>query len=495
MVRDNVCSDCSGSGGSQEDVSGSMFVRQVRKTIARYHLLGPGDRVVAGVSGGVDSMVLLRLLSALREDFGFSLVVAHVNHGLRPDESKREAELVENESSRLGLPFEYGQFDVRSYSRTAGLSLQDAARRVRFRFFKELLLKYGAHRVALGHHADDQVETILLRLFRSSGLTGLKGMLPLREGWVIRPLLETWRREIESFAAERKIPYLDDSSNLRRDYLRNRLRLDLIPLIEKEYQSNFKELVLKSSVILREEDHCLEGEAGKACQNLIREGQGGITFSFSEFRAYPLPLQWRIVKRLLGGIYREEERQEDEAWSAIRPLYEKLRHPAPSFLLELPHGVKVEKRYDEVTVRRGEAMPARPFETELKTPGRTLIEEIGKEVEVEPEPELEAKEIRDRLERENVIVPPFVAFLDYERLHFPLRMRSFRPGDRFQPLGARGEQKLKEFFIDHKIPRRERPGIPLLVSEERIVWVVGYRISEWAKVTEKTERIVRVEVK
>ncbi len=248
-----------------------MLFRRVKKTIDRYHLLDRDDRIIVAVSGGVDSMVMLHLLNALRKDFGLSLIVAHVNHGLRPDESKKEAELVEQESTRLGLPFEYGRFDAREFSRAAGLSLQDGARRIRLHFFKTLLLKYEARKIALGHNADDQVETILLRLFRGSGLKGLKGMLPIREGRVIRPLLETWRKEIESFAGENKIPYLTDSSNLKRDYLRNRIRLDLIPLIEREYQSNFKELVLRTSAILREEDGCLEREAEKAFQTMVHE--------------------------------------------------------------------------------------------------------------------------------------------------------------------------------------------------------------------------------
>ncbi len=464
-----------------------MLLETARKTIGRYHLLDRGDRIVAGVSGGADSMVLLHLLCLIREEYDLSLIVAHVNHGLRPEESEKEAELVEKESSRLGLPFEYGRFDARGFSLRAGFSLQDAARRLRYHFFGALLRKHRAQKIALGHHADDQVETILLRLLRGSGLRGMRGMLPIRDGRVIRPLLEARREEIESFAAERKIPYLLDSSNLKKDYLRNRLRLDLIPRIEREYQPNLKELILKTSLLLREEDDCLEGVAGKAYEKMIREEKKGFSFRFSEFEAYPAPIQWRVVRRLLDRVY-EEETGEDEAWISIRPFYEKLKHPASSFLLELPHGIRAEKRYDEVTLRRWGAGPVPPFEIELCCPGLTPIEEIGKQVKVE----IEKNDAR--LGREDFVQAPAVAFLDYHRLRFPLKMRNFRPGDRFQPLGVRGEQKLKEFFIDHKIPRFERAGIPLLVSGERIVWVVGHRISDQARVSDETKEIVRIEV-
>jgi tRNA(Ile)-lysidine synthase len=459
-----------------------MLIRQVKKTIDRHHLLDRDDRMVVAVSGGVDSMVMLHLLNALRKDLGLCLIVAHVNHGLRPDESKKEAELVEQESTRLGLPFECGQFDAREFSRAAGLSLQDGARRIRLHFFRTLLLKYEARKLALGHNADDQVETILLRLFRGSGLKGLKGMLPIRERRVIRPLLETWRKEIESFAREKKIPYLTDSSNLKRDYLRNRIRLDLIPLIEREYQSNFKELVLRTSAILREEDDCLDREAEKAFQAMVHEEPEEFSFRSSHFNSLNSSIQWRVLLNLLDRAYHEERCE--EAWSSIDPLYEKLRHSRPSFLLELPHGIQVEKRYDKVRLKKGKINLVPPFEVEVSAAGRTLIEELGKEVWVE--------EFNGELREGDLTQSPEVVFLDYQKLQFPLTIRNFRPGDRFKPLGVKGEQKLKEFFIDHKIPRFERPGICLLISGERIVWVVGYRISEEVKITEQTKRVLRM---
>jgi tRNA(Ile)-lysidine synthase len=459
-----------------------MMFRRVKKTIDRYHLLDRDDRMIVAVSGGVDSMVMLHLLNALRKDLGLTLIVAHVNHGLRPDESKKEAELVEQESIRLGLPFEYGRFDAGEFSRAAGLSLQDGARRIRFHFFKTLLLKYDARKIALGHNADDQVETILLRLFRGSGLKGLKGMLPIREGRAIRPLLETWRKEIESFAGENKIPYLTDSSNLKRNYLRNRIRLHLIPLIEREYQSNFRELVLRTSAILREEDDCLEREAEKAFRTMVHEEPEGFSFRFSDFgNLYP-SIRWRVLLSLLDRVYHEENCE--QSWSSVDSLYKKLRHSSPSFLLELPHGIQAEKRYDQVKLKKGKIKLVPPFEVEVSASGRTLIEELRKEVWVE--------EFNGELSQEDLAQSREVVFLDYQKLQFPLRMRNVRPGDRFQPLGVKGEQKLKEFFIDHKIPRFERPEICLLVSGERIVWVVGHRISEQAKVAEQTKRILKI---
>ena len=462
-----------------------MLFDRVKRTIDRYHLLERGDRLIVGVSGGIDSMVLLHLLNTYRREFNLSLIVAHVNHGLRPGESEEEANLVQKESERLGLHFEYGQFDVKRFQRAGGLSVQDAGRRIRFHFFKSILLKYQAQKIALGHNADDQVETVLLRLIRGSGLQGLKGMLPIREGRVIRPLLEVWKEEIESFAREKGIPFLLDSSNLKEDYLRNRVRLSLIPLIEREYQPAFKEIVMKISAILREENDYLDRGAEESYQKIIHQENETLSFKFSEFQALHKAIQWRVIQKIWGRMDKEEMIMEESEGLDVDSIYRQLHQSSPSFLLELPRGIYLEKQYDMVLLKKGRVKPLTPFEAELVMPGRTFIGEIGREVVAE-------ETVRD--EKFKVFKEsPNTALLDYEKLQFPLKVRNFRPGDRFQPLGVKGTQKLKKFFIDHKIPKFERPKIPLLISGEKIVWIVGYRIDEQVKVTEKTQRVLRVE--
>ena len=485
MVWENGGRNSRRSVGRKEDVSAAMLLHRVKRAIDRYGLLEKGDRLIVGVSAGVDSMVLLHLLNAYREAFHLSLIVAHVNHGLRPEESEREAGLVREESERLGLPFEYGQFNVKEFRKLGGLSPQDAARRIRFHFFYDHLRKHHAQKIVLGHNADDQVETILLRLIRGSGLQGLKGILPIREGRVIRPLLETWRGEIESFAVGEKIPFLLDSSNLKKDYLRNRIRLSLIPLIERDYQPNFKEILLRTSAILREENDCLERGAEEAFERIVREGKDALSFKFSEYRSLHQAIQWRVTKRILGRVYDWGTMMEEEEWPDVQRIHQKLHSSSPSFLLELTHGVWLEKRYDVVSVGKGGIKAFPPFEVELTFPGRTFIEEIGKEVVIGETGGDEFRTYRGSFD---------TAFMDFESLRLPLRMRNFRPGDRFCPLGVKGSQKLKDFFIDHKVPRFERPKIPLLISGERVAWIVGYRIDERVKVTEKTNKILKVKV-
>jgi tRNA(Ile)-lysidine synthase len=462
-----------------------MLFDQFRRTIDRYHLLEKGDRLIVGVSAGVDSMVLLHLLNAYCEAFHLFLIVAHVNHGFRPEESEKEAELVQKESEQLGLPFEYGQFNVKEFQKLSGFSPQDAARKIRFQFFDDLLKKHHAKKIALGHNADDQVETILLRLIRGSGLQGLKGILPLREGKVIRPLLEVWREEIESFAIEKGIHFRLDSSNLKPDYLRNRIRLALIPSVEREYQPNFKKVLLRTSAILREENDYLERGTEEAYQTIVQESKNTLSFKFSEYQSLHQAIQWRIIRKMMETICAQGMVVEEREWSDVRQIHQRLCQPPPSFILELSHGVWIEKRYDIIELGRGGVRPSPPFEVELIFPGRTIIEELGKEIVIE---EVNGAQFRDYKGSLTM------AFMDYESLQFPLRIRNFRPGDRFHPLGIKGTQKLKEFFIDHKVPKFERHKIPLVISGEMIAWIVGYRIDERVKITEKTKRVLKVKL-
>ncbi|MDO9351654.1 MAG: tRNA lysidine(34) synthetase TilS, partial [Deltaproteobacteria bacterium] len=219
-------------------------------------------------------------------------------------------------------------------------------------------------------------------------------------------------------------------------------------------------------------------------QTIANEEEGQITFMFSAYQSLHKAIQWRVIQKVLERM--EDGLKIDEGeWSDVNLIYKRLQQPPASLLLELSHGLCLEKRYDRVLLRKERLRTIPPFEVELNVPGRTYIREIEREVVVEE------REWSESMRPDNF---QNVALLDFQNLRFPLRMRNFRPGDRFQPLGTKGTQKLKNFFIDHKIPKFERPGIPLLISGEMIAWIVGYRIDERVKVTPKTRRVLRVEI-
>jgi tRNA(Ile)-lysidine synthase len=462
-----------------------MLWTRVRRTIERHGLIRPGERVIAAVSGGVDSMVLLHLLARGRQDLEFSLTVAHLSHGFRPEDADRERALVERACRELTLPFESRAVDARGFARERGVSPQMAARRLRFDFLDELARKQGGQKIALGHHADDQAETVLLRLLRGAGLRGLKGMLPMREGRVIRPLLEVSRADLESFASLEGIPFLTDPSNLKESYLRNRLRLSLIPLIEREYQPRFRDVLGRTSALLREENDFLETEAEAACRRILTESEEGVTFSLADFRRCHPGIQWRILCRILErhlGLIGLEEAEEGSLVSRLR---REVLQPSPCLRRTFAPELTVDKCYDRVFLgKRTFDPPTMPFERVLPIPGEVTLEEIGSRIVagISSRPEEEAFRFTE------------TAFLDAARVKSPLEVRNFRPGDRFRPLGGPGVQKLKEFFIDHKVPRFERTRIPLVLSGEEIVWVAGYRICEGAKVTATTVEVVRLDL-
>lgn len=457
------------------------LLRKVKRTIDQYHLLEKDDRLIVGVSGGIDSMVLLYILNTLRQKYNLSIIVAHLNHGLRPEEAYQEASLVRKETEKFGFPFEYDEADVKGFQKSKGLSIQDAARRIRFQFFERLLVKYNANRIVLGHNADDQVETIILRILRGAGLKGLRGMLPIRDGKIIRPLIEVWRKDIETFAKENNIPFLLDSSNLKRDYLRNRIRLDLIPLIENEYQPKFKEILLKTAEILRQESEYIDGEAEKIYKDIVKKENNCISFRISDYQPLNITIKWRLLQKILKEILPEGDFIKDY----LNPYHVLKRLNKPSnIMFKIEEGIYVKKNYDKILIGKGQVSETPPFEIELNSPGKVYIKEIGRELIIE-EIYMADRFISDSKN---------IAFLDYDKLQFPLRIRNFRPGDRFQPLGLNGIQKLKKFFIDHKIPRFERYKIPLVVSGKIIAWVAGYRIDERVKVTKETKRVIKAEL-
>jgi tRNA(Ile)-lysidine synthase len=218
---------------------------------------------------------------------------------------------------------------------------------------------------------------------------------------------------------------------------------------------------------------------------ITRQKEDTLSFKFSTYQTLHQAIQWRVIKKMVERIYDQRRVMEDGGWPEVNKIYKKLCQPSPSFHLELPHDVFVEKRYDIVNLGRGGGSPTPPFEVELLSPGHTFIEEIGKEVVIE-------ETNRDKFR--NLNEPPSIALMDCENLQFPLKMRNFRPGDRFHPLGVKGSQKLKDFFIDHKVPKFERPKVPLLISGEMIAWIVGHRIDERVKVTERTKKIIKITV-
>jgi tRNA(Ile)-lysidine synthase len=466
-------------------------------------VLHAGERVLAAVSGGPDSTALLLILSRLALGLDLALTAAHFDHGLRGWlAARRERSYVEALCRGLGVPLQVGAGDARAEAQTRGLSREEAARELRYAFLAEAAAAAGCTVVTTGHTADDQVETVLLHIIRGSGLAGLAGMAargpwPLtgREGLDVgRPLLCLRRQEAAHYCQEEGLEPMVDPSNVSPAFLRNRVRLELLPLL-RQYNRRIDSALLRLAEAARADLAVLEGMAA----DVLSTGGGGQAVVLSRERLAGLPEGLRrhalrlAVRRLLGDL-RDLHRDHIDALLAglVRPW-------RVGYHLDLPRGLRFDVGYEEafLALEEGEAAAFRPppssasqtapSEAPLTVPGVTSWGPWLVDAEL-----IAVGVPAGQASVEMPPADPWQAWLDAGVTGEDLRVRSWRPGDRFRPLGLAGEKKLQDFFVDARVPRAERAGVPLVCGKRGIVWVVGHRIDGRARVTEATHRLLRL---
>ncbi len=472
-----------------------MFLDKVKRCIEKYRMIVSGDIVIVGVSGGPDSLALLYSLYYLRDELNIGIIVVHLNHMIRGEEAEREAIFVEDNAKRLGLPCTVKMVDVPGYMKEKRLSSQVAAREVRYRFFESELKRHSANKIALGHTANDQAETVLMRMIRGSGMKGLAGIPPVRDNIIIRPIIEMTRREIEEFLSVKGIEYVKDPSNLDFRYLRNRIRGDLIPILERDYNPKIIEMLRNTAEILKDDEDYLSGYSKDIfCNLLIEEKEGTVILDASGLRALHVALQRRVLRKGLKVLKRDLRRISGRHISDILRLV-KMR--VSNRYLDLPGDITVKYMYNRLyfsfygktrfigqpSVGHCESM--RVSEKALMIPGSTSIPKLNLKLDTE---------IRDIDDVDLNLNNNLKALLDYEKTGSSLRVRTRRPGDRFHPFGMTGSKKLKDFFIDERVPREERDRILLLVSDNKILWVVGMRVSEDVRLTDETKKVLIMDV-
>jgi tRNA(Ile)-lysidine synthase len=434
-------------------------------------MLSGGETVLVGVSGGADSVALLHVLSELADSLPLKLSVLHVHHGLRP-EADDEARFVERLGEEMRLPVIVERVTV---ERSLGLSPEAAMRRARYAAFRLWAERSAASRVALGHTADDQAETVLMRLLQGAGPRGLAGIPPVR-GPYIRPLIETGRGEILKELQARNLPWVEDPSNRDPKFLRNRLRHDLLPLLAGGYNPRIVEALCRVAALSRSLVESLDRAAEREMERLAVASGSAITLPEHALLALPQGIGASVLRLALLRL---------GATGPLRGWPQRvfdllLGDNPPSGQLRLG-GIVVERGSGRIRLARGEgaALPERP----VPIPGAVKLPEAGLLIE--------AKEF-SRPAGYTVSADREIAAFDRDRLPGPLTLRSRRPGDRFAPFGLSGSKRLKKFLIDTKVPRWERSRVPLLAAGGEILWVVGLRRSSLAPVTPETCRVVEV---
>ena len=492
----------------------SDILKQVQRTIEAFGLLIPGDGVVVGVSGGPDSLCLLHTLLRLREQYNLQLTIAHLHHGARGADADADAEFVASLAKEWGLPVTIERMDVPALARAHKMAFEETARRVRYAFLARVAGESGALKIAVGHNADDQAETVLMHFLRGAGPAGLRGMLPrtpltdyrllspftqppdgpTERLTIIRPLLSVRRSEIEGYCASQGLTPRFDRSNLDTTYFRNRLRHELLPLLET-YNPNIQARLCHTAAVIAADYELLAGLRERAWCEVVREArEGAITFGRAEWRALPVALQRATLRQ---AAYRLRRTLRDVDFHHVENARQIGSRGETGAQATLPMGLALTVGYDTLTVSdSGDAIPS-PLPDEpllwraeplaVRVPGITPLPGSDWALHATMEEEWDLAIIAANPDA-------WTAYLDAEQLGGPLWLRSRRPGDRFRPQGMAGHGgKLSAFMINLKIPRAQRDHVPLLVAGDKIVWVCGRRIGEGATVRPETRRVIKLQ--
>jgi len=456
------------------------LVSRVVRTIREQQLFSPGDTLIVALSGGADSTALLDLLGRL-PGFDLRLVAAHLNHCLRGAESDGDEEFCRRLTYDHGVPIEILRVDVKQFAVTGGLNLEDAGRRARIAFLEQMREKHCAAAIVTAHHGDDQAETVLMRLLRGSGMTGLSGMQYRNRRGHIRPLLDVTRFEIERYLAELGLAWREDASNRDLDFLRNRIRHELLPLLE-QYNPAIRHTLNATAALLSDENALLDRLAEQAFEACWRSSHdSSLVCGIADFKAHPPALQRRMLRhaclRLAGNL----EGFTLAHIEAIRQLPDSLR---PNARITLPQGIGAMREYDRIVLRLNppeasllaeEVNVTGPGSYHLSWGGFLEVETCATPVDFNQ-------------------LPANVACFDMARTPFPWLVRGFRAGDRIVPFGMTGRKKVKDIFIDRKVPLPARRKIPLLFCGNELIWIAGVCASESCRIDDIEPVVVKVEL-
>ncbi|MGD2244961.1 MAG: tRNA lysidine(34) synthetase TilS [Candidatus Aminicenantes bacterium] len=451
-----------------------MLLEKVKKTIRDHGLFHKEDKILIAYSGGADSTALLHLLLELQKEWPLELFLGHFNHRLRQS-AEADERFVRDAARKLSLPLFIGRGDVRSRARAMKQNIEETGRQLRYEFLNQKATEVGGAKIATGHTLTDQAETLLMRLMRGSGLRGLAGIYPVVDERLVRPLLEVEREDIEAYLKEKKIAFRMDESNFDRRFLRNRIRLELLPYIRKNFEPAIVRQLGRMASIIREEDTLLDEMAREKTKQAVKKRSHGVSLDRLSLSSVPRALARRVVRNFISELRGSLRRISFEDVESILNLDEGKEY-------SLKEDVVLRREANQIILKK----KAAPVQYGYGWGGKGILElrELG------------LKFKGKKMTRENVSSlcsdDRIRVFIDFEKLRFPLTVRSRREGDRYHPLGAPGRKKVKEIFRSKGIPLAERERHPVFLSGNEIVWILGLPVSERFKIEKETKNIFEI---
>ena len=450
------------------------IIDKFKETVKNHRLINDGDTIIVGASGGPDSQFLIYMLKNLSEEIDFKIILAHLNH-LHRKQASEDENLVVKTADALNLDYKLRQRSMDDLARKLKISPEDAGRRLRYEFFNELAAKYPKAKIAVAHTKDDQAETVLMRIIRGTGLDGIRAMDYKNEN-IIRPILDIRKSELLAFLDSKGICYAIDHTNFESDYTRNKIRLDILPKI-RELNPNITDQLFRLAELARDDLRIIEQKIDDLYENFVDIKGDGLYFDKNVFEKQSKPIQQRLLRRAILDLKGELK---DISKENIDDFLK---------LIKLSNGKKIikadiifEKTYKNY--RLGFAKKEK-MKDELAFVGENQsINFNGIKIKTSIIKVSQYRKAKNKL----------VGNFDYDKLNFPLKVRYRQKGDTFIPLGLGKSKKLKDFFTDQKIDRDKRDYIPLILSDDKIVWICGQRMSDEFKVEKDTKKILNIEV-
>lgn len=441
-----------------------MISEKFIQSIKKNKMIEKGDAIVVAVSGGPDSIAMMHLLLSIKEKFHLKLYGVHLDHVTRDGQSTLDAEFVREFFDDYSIKGYFFKKDIQKYAKELNVSFEEAGRLERYRLFNQVMKETNANKIALGQNLNDQGETLLFRLFRGTGLDGLTGIDYIREGYIIRPILDLTREEIERYCKEQKLTTRQDHTNFERIYSRNQIRLDIIPYIKEHFNNKIEETLWRTSKLLSEDQKLIDQVVNKYMNNHVSFESGKYVITIAAFNNEVKALKSRVIREI---FYRLKGDLEGVSYKNIESILNLIEKAQTGKEKEF-YNIKCVINYKQVEFYKEDSVNTN------ETKGKLVLEVVNN-----------SKRIK-------FTANPLEIYIDYDKIQGEIFIRHRKPGDRFIPLGMKGSKKIKDYFIDEKIALDKRDQIPLVCDNENIIWVVGYRMNETYKITNKTQKVLHI---